>query len=310
MSTDTTAREQDRVAALHRLGVLGTPPEERFDRVVRLARQLFDVPTALVSLVDRDVVVHKAEGAWVTDVEGKRYLDLLAAYSAVNQGHCHPRLIKTVQDQLPLVTLTSRAFRNDRLGVFYQTVTQLAGFEKFLPMNTGAEAVETAIKAARKWAYKVKGVPDGQAETKITRVNDERVAATVMGEPEQFSFAGAGGDTVSAYVVKPAGFDPAVKYPVAFLIHGGPQGSMANQFHYRWNPQAYAGRGYATVTVDFHGSTGYGQAFTDAIRNDWAGKPFEDAIYPDEKHGFEPGANRHYLRRMTEFFDRHLGTPR
>jgi dipeptidyl aminopeptidase/acylaminoacyl peptidase len=117
---------------------------------------------------------------------------------------------------------------------------------------------------------------DGSDEKRITRINDERLAAVELGEPEQMSFRGAGGDMVFAYVVKPVGFDPKKKYPVAFLIHGGPQGSFGNNFHYRWNPQTYAGRGYAAVMVDFHGSTGYGQAFTDAIRGDWGGKPFED----------------------------------
>ena len=97
-----------------------------------------------------------------------------------------------------------------------------------------------------------------------------------MGGAEQFTFKGGNGDTVYGYVVKPVDFDPAKKYPVAFLIHGGPQGSFGNDFHYRWNPQAYAGAGYAAVMVDFHGSTGYGQAFTDAIRDDWGGKPLED----------------------------------
>ncbi|NOX59062.1 MAG: S9 family peptidase [Planctomycetes bacterium] len=117
---------------------------------------------------------------------------------------------------------------------------------------------------------------DGTNPKQITHVNDEKLADTQMGEPEQFTFKGAGGDTVYAYVVKPANFDPSKKYPVAFLIHGGPQGSFGNDFHYRWNPQAYAGAGYAAVMVDFHGSTGYGQAFCDAIHNDWGGKPFED----------------------------------
>jgi dipeptidyl aminopeptidase/acylaminoacyl peptidase len=117
---------------------------------------------------------------------------------------------------------------------------------------------------------------DGGDVKKVTGINDERLASIRMGEPEQFSFKGANGDTVHAWIVKPVDFDPARKYPVAFLIHGGPQGSWANNFHYRWNPQAYAGRGYAAVMVDFHGSTGYGQAFTDAINGDWAGKPFED----------------------------------
>ena len=118
--------------------------------------------------------------------------------------------------------------------------------------------------------------PDGGGLLKITGINDERLAGVRLGEPEQFTFKGAGGDTVHAYIVKPVDFDPAKKYPVAFLIHGGPQGSFGNDFHYRWNPQTYAGRGYAAVMVDFHGSTGYGQAFTDAINGDWGGKPLED----------------------------------
>lgn len=111
-----------------------------------------------------DVVVARGEGCWVWDVEGKKYLDFLAAYSAVNQGHCHPEILNAAIGQARQVTLTSRAFRNDQLGPFYQEICELTGFGRFLPMNTGAEAVETALKTARKWAYKVKGVPDGKAE--------------------------------------------------------------------------------------------------------------------------------------------------
>ncbi len=122
--------------------------------------------------------------------------------------------------------------------------------------------------------YSVKA--DGTDEQAVTKINAAKVAAVRMGQPEQYSFKGANNDTVYGYVVKPADFDPARKYPVAFLIHGGPQGSFGNDFHYRWNPQAYAGAGYAVVMVDFHGSTGYGQAFCDAIRGDWGGKPLED----------------------------------
>lgn len=118
--------------------------------------------------------------------------------------------------------------------------------------------------------------PDGSDLKQITHFNRERLASIRFGEPEQFSFAGAGGDKVYAWFVKPVDFDPGKKYPLAFLIHGGPQGSFRNDFHYRWNPQGYAGAGYAAVMIDFHGSTGYGQAFTDAIRNDWGGKPLED----------------------------------
>lgn len=119
-------------------------------------------------------------------------------------------------------------------------------------------------------------LPNGSDVRAITRINAEKVAAARMGEPEQFSFKGWNDETVYCYVVKPVDFDANKKYPVAFLIHGGPQGSFGNDFHYRWNPQAYAGAGYAAVMVDFHGSTGYGQAFTDAIRGDWGGKPLED----------------------------------
>ena len=109
-----------------------------------------------------------------------------------------------------------------------------------------------------------------------TTFNKDRVASAGFGEPEQFTFPGWNNETVHAWVVKPANFEAGKKYPVAFLIHGGPQGSFGNNFHYRWNPQTYAGAGYAAVMVDFHGSTGYGQAFTDAIRGDWGGKPLDD----------------------------------
>ncbi|HEX6901096.1 MAG TPA: ornithine--oxo-acid transaminase [Thermoanaerobaculia bacterium] len=111
-----------------------------------------------------DVVVSRAEGVWVWDVEGRRYLDFLAAYSAVNQGHCHPEILKAMLEQARKVTLTSRAFRSDQLGPLYRQICEMTGFQRFLPMNSGAEAVETALKTARKWAYTVKGVPDGQAE--------------------------------------------------------------------------------------------------------------------------------------------------
>ncbi|MCU0241687.1 MAG: S9 family peptidase [Vicinamibacteria bacterium] len=117
---------------------------------------------------------------------------------------------------------------------------------------------------------------DGADLKAITRVNAARVAAIAFGEPEQFTFAGANKDQVSAWFVKPSGFDPAKKYPLVLLIHGGPQGSFGNNFHYRWNPQIYAGAGYAALMVDFHGSTGYGQAFTDSIQGDWGGKPLVD----------------------------------
>jgi dipeptidyl aminopeptidase/acylaminoacyl peptidase len=118
--------------------------------------------------------------------------------------------------------------------------------------------------------------PDGGDVRRITNINSDKIATARMGQYEQFTFAGWNNEMVYCYVVKPIDFDPDKKYPVAFLIHGGPQGSFDNIFHYRWNPQAYAGAGYAVVMVDFHGSTGYGQAFCDSIRGDWGGKPLED----------------------------------
>ncbi|MEE2635964.1 MAG: S9 family peptidase [Acidobacteriota bacterium] len=117
---------------------------------------------------------------------------------------------------------------------------------------------------------------DGSDRLQITHANQDRLAELTFGDHEQFSFSGAGGDPVYAQVVKPARFDANETYPVAFLIHGGPQGSFGNHFHYRWNPQSYAAAGYAAVMVDFRGSVGYGQAFTDAITGDWGGRPLED----------------------------------
>lgn len=118
-----------------------------------------------------DVVIERAEGVWVYDVEGKRYLDCLAAYSAVNQGHCHPKLIETLTEQARKVTLTSRAFRNAQLPLLYKELHDLTGFDMTLPMNSGAEAVETAIKAARKWGYTKKGIPEGHAEIIVCENN-------------------------------------------------------------------------------------------------------------------------------------------
>ena len=118
---------------------------------------------------------------------------------------------------------------------------------------------------------------DGRAPAlQVTHVNAARLADVRFGEYEPFSFAGAGGDTVYGYVMKPWNFTAGQRYPVAFIVHGGPQSSFANTWSYRWNPQVYAGAGYGVVFVDFHGSTGYGQAFTDSISQDWGGGPLED----------------------------------
>ncbi|KFL25336.1 ornithine--oxo-acid aminotransferase [Devosia sp. 17-2-E-8] len=118
-----------------------------------------------------DVVLTRGEGVYVWDVEGNRYLDCLSAYSAVNQGHCHPRIFHAMVEQARKLTLTSRAFRNDQLALFYEELAELTGAHKVLPMNSGAEAVETAIKAVRKWGYEVKGVPEGEAEIIVAANN-------------------------------------------------------------------------------------------------------------------------------------------
>ena len=108
------------------------------------------------------VVLSRGEGVWVWDTQGNRYLDCLSAYSAVNQGHCHPKILAAMAEQAGKLTLTSRAFHNDQLAPFYEQIAELTGSHKVLPMNSGAEAVESAIKSVRKWGYEVKGVPDGQ----------------------------------------------------------------------------------------------------------------------------------------------------
>jgi len=127
-----------------------------------------------------DVVLTRGQGVWVEDVEGKRYMDFLAAYSAVNQGHCHPRLVKVMQEQCARLALTSRAFRNDKWPMLAKDLCELTGYEMVLPMNSGAEAVETAIKAARKWGYKVKGVVKDKAEIIVCSGNFHGRTTTII----------------------------------------------------------------------------------------------------------------------------------
>src|SRR3990172_28295 len=127
-----------------------------------------------------DVVIEKAEGVWVYDVNGTKYLDCLSAYSAVNQGHVHPQILQALLDQARKVTLTSRAFRNDQLPLLYKELSEMTGYEMSLPMNSGAEAVETAVKLARKWAYEVKKVPRYQAEIIVAAGNFHGRTVTVI----------------------------------------------------------------------------------------------------------------------------------
>lgn len=126
------------------------------------------------------VVLEKGEGVYVWDVDGKKYYDFLSAYSAVNQGHCHPKIVKAMVDQAQKLTLTSRAFYNDKLGDYEEYVTKYFGFDKVLPMNTGAEAVETALKVCRKWAYEVKGIPENQAQVIVCENNFHGRTTTII----------------------------------------------------------------------------------------------------------------------------------
>ena len=128
-----------------------------------------------------DVVLDRGEGIWVWDVEGNKYMDCLSAYSAVNQGHCHPKIMGTMIEQSQILTLTSRAFRNNQLGLFYKDLCALTNSHKVLPMNSGAEAVETVIKAVRKWGYQVKGVPQDQAEIIVCENNFHGRTLTIVG---------------------------------------------------------------------------------------------------------------------------------
>jgi ornithine--oxo-acid transaminase len=128
-----------------------------------------------------DVVLNRGEGIWVWDVEGNKYMDCLSAYSAVNQGHCHPKIMATMIQQAKMLTLTSRAFRNDQLGLLYNELCSLTNSHKILPMNSGAEAVETVIKAVRKWGYEVKGIPANQAEIIVCENNFHGRTITIVG---------------------------------------------------------------------------------------------------------------------------------
>ena len=189
--------------------------------------------TALIELVERHsphnyhplpVVVAEAEGTWVTDVEGKRYLDMLAAYSALNFGHRHPDLIRATKEQLDRVTLTSRAFHHDMFGPFCEQLAALCGMDMVLAMNSGAEAVETALKTARRWGYDVKGVPDGRAKIVVCDENFHGRTITIVGFSTDPSSSGGFGPFTPGFVSVPFGdagaLAAALEDPdvVAFLV--------------------------------------------------------------------------------------------
>jgi len=170
-----------------------------------------------------DIVIERAEGVWVYDVEGNRYLDCLAAYSAVNQGHCHPRILQTLMEQAHKVTLTSRAFRNDQLGPFYKELHDLTGFDMALPMNSGTEAIETAVKTARKWGYKVKGIPDGKAEIIVCANNFHGRTVTIVSFSTDEQYRDGFGPFTPGFKVIPFGDVEALRQAItpntcAFLV--------------------------------------------------------------------------------------------
>ena len=157
-----------------------------------------------------DVVISRAEGVWVYDVDGKKYLDCLAAYSAVNQGHCHPAIMQAMLDQAHKVTLTSRAFRNDQLPLLYKDLHDLTGFDQALPMNSGAEAVETAVKTARKWGYKVKGIPEGRAEIIACSNNFHGRTITIVSFSTDAQYRDGFGPFTPGFTIVPYGDTKAV----------------------------------------------------------------------------------------------------
>ena len=170
-----------------------------------------------------DVVLSHGAGAWVTDTDGRRYLDCLSAYSAVNQGHCHPRIVAALTEQASRLTLTSRAFRNDQLALFYEELAALTNSHKVLPMNSGAEAVETAVKAVRKWGYEVKGVPDGKAEIIVCSGNFHGRTLGVVSFSTDPAARGGFGPFAPGFVVVPFGDSEALEaaitpHTVGFLV--------------------------------------------------------------------------------------------
>ena len=169
------------------------------------------------------VVLDRGEGVWVWDVDGNRYLDMLAAYSALNQGHRHPAIMRAAEDQMGKLTLTSRAFHNDQMGPFLRELCEATGFEKALPMNTGAEAVETAIKTVRKWGYEVKGVPEGQAEIIVCENNFHGRTTTIVGFSSEDQYKEGFGPFTPGFVTVPYGdldaFEAAItENIVGFLV--------------------------------------------------------------------------------------------
>jgi ornithine--oxo-acid transaminase len=158
-----------------------------------------------------DVVLNRGQGIWVWDVEGNKYLDCLSSYSAVNQGHCHPKIMQTMLEQAQTLTLTSRAFRNNQLSLFYKELCELTNSHKVLPMNSGAEAVETVIKAVRKWGYQVKGVPKDQAEIIVCTNNFHGRTITIVGFSSEEQYKEGFGPYTPGFKIIPFGDSEALE---------------------------------------------------------------------------------------------------
>ena len=170
-----------------------------------------------------DVVLARGQGVWVWDVEGNKYLDMLASYSALNQGHCHPRILTALIEQAKKLTLVSRAFRTDQLGPFYKEICEMTHSHSVLPMNSGAEAVETALKAARKWGYKVKEIPENMAEIIVCANNFHGRTITIVGFSTESQYRDGFGPFAPGFVTIPFGDAEALEWAitpntVAFLV--------------------------------------------------------------------------------------------
>jgi len=259
------------------------------------------------------VVISWAEGVWVEDPEGKRYMDMLSAYSALNQGHRHPKIIGALKEQADRVTLTSRAFHNDRLGEFYAKVAEVTGKEKVLPMNTGAEAVETAIKAVRRWAYRVKGVPEDRAEIIVCEGNFHGRTTTIISFSSEADYKRDFGPFTPGFRLIPYGDIEALEAAIgentaAFLVE-----PIQGEAGVRVPPDGYLRRAYElcrennVLFVADEIQTGFGRtgkmfccAWEDVVPDVYVlGKALGGGVYPvsavaadEEIMGlFEPGSH-------------------
>lgn len=226
------------------------------------------------------VVLARGQGVWVWDVEGTRYLDFLSCYSAVNQGHCHPRMVAAMVAQATRLTLTSRAFHNDRLGPFLKDLCALTGFPMALPMNSGAEAVETALKAARRWGYRVKGIPSDQAEILVCEGNFHGRTTTIVGFSSEPDYRADFGPFAPGFRIIPYGDAAALEAAItprtaAFLVEPiqGEAGVVVPPAGYLAKAREICTR-HRVLLIDDEIQTGFGRT----------GKPFccdHENVRPD-----------------------------